>query len=209
MGTPDIFTEPDGDPDTLANLGPLRCLAGTWHGEPGTDIHPSEDGAETDAMVERYVAEPIDFQTNGPQLLYGLRYHTHLVRPGEIAMFHDQVGYWLWEPATGTIYMTLAIPRGQVLLARGNAAPDATSFTVSATRADIASNPFLDANFTTTDFTMTVTANPDGTWSYDETTTLLVRGQAEPFAHRDTNTLRLVKPPTPNPLALASKTTTT
>ena len=29
----DIFTEPqDVDPDTLANLGPLRRLAGVWEG---------------------------------------------------------------------------------------------------------------------------------------------------------------------------------
>ena len=52
--------------------------------------------------MERYELQPADFQTNGPQLLYRLRYHTHLVKPGEAAMFHDQVGYWLWEPATGT-----------------------------------------------------------------------------------------------------------
>jgi len=32
----DIFTEPaDVDPDTLANLGPLRRLAGTWESADG------------------------------------------------------------------------------------------------------------------------------------------------------------------------------
>ena len=32
----DIFTEPeDVDPDTLANLGPLRRLAGVWQGRKG------------------------------------------------------------------------------------------------------------------------------------------------------------------------------
>ena len=31
----DIFTEPDIDPDTLANLGPLRPLAGVWEGMKG------------------------------------------------------------------------------------------------------------------------------------------------------------------------------
>ena len=35
--------------------------------------------------------------------------------------FHDQVGYWLWEPATGLVMQTLAIPRGQVALAPGRA----------------------------------------------------------------------------------------
>jgi hypothetical protein len=36
----DVFTEPDGDPDTLAHLGPLRPLAGTWEGTVGADEHP-------------------------------------------------------------------------------------------------------------------------------------------------------------------------
>ena len=35
----DIYTEPEGDPDTLANLGPLRALAGIWEGT-GADQHP-------------------------------------------------------------------------------------------------------------------------------------------------------------------------
>ena len=36
----DIFTEQDADPDTLANLGPLRRLAGTWQSATGADINP-------------------------------------------------------------------------------------------------------------------------------------------------------------------------
>ena len=28
----DIYTEPDGDPNTLANLGPLTPMAGVWQG---------------------------------------------------------------------------------------------------------------------------------------------------------------------------------
>ena len=41
---PDIYTEPDGDPDTLANLGPLRPMAGVWEGTKGADEHPVVDG---------------------------------------------------------------------------------------------------------------------------------------------------------------------
>ena len=37
---PDIYTEPAGDPDTLANLGPLRPMAGVWEGTKGSDQHP-------------------------------------------------------------------------------------------------------------------------------------------------------------------------
>ena len=36
----DIFTEPNADPDGLANLGPLRPMAGTWESVRGVDAHP-------------------------------------------------------------------------------------------------------------------------------------------------------------------------
>jgi hypothetical protein len=97
----DIFTEPDPDPDTLANLGPLTALAGIWEGRKGSDDQPVAEGTETDRYLERYEMQPIDPQTNGPQLFYGLRYHVHVVKPGEVETFHDQVGYWLWGPAPG------------------------------------------------------------------------------------------------------------
>ena len=63
----DIFTEPeDVDPDTLANLGPLRRLAGTWEGIKGVDLNPKADGPERREFTERMVFEPIDPQANGP-----------------------------------------------------------------------------------------------------------------------------------------------
>src|SRR5215467_6497365 len=128
----DVFTEPTPDPDTLVRLGPLRPLAGVWTGTSGIDTHPIATGGETNQYVERIELQPIDAQTNGPQLFYGLRYHTHIVKPGEVETFHDQVGYWLWEPAAHTVVHTLAIPRGLVLLAAGSAEPNAAEFEVSA-----------------------------------------------------------------------------
>ena len=50
---------------------------------------------------ERIEMQPIDPQANGPQLFYGLRYHLHVNTREEDISFHDQVGYWLYEPATG------------------------------------------------------------------------------------------------------------
>ena len=116
----DIYTEPDGDPDTLSNLGPPEPDGRHLGGHRGADQHPVADGVEGNAFVEHYELQPIDRQTNGPQLFYGLRYHTHIVKPGEVETFHDQVGYWLWEPATNAVILTLGIPRGQVLLAGGH-----------------------------------------------------------------------------------------
>jgi hypothetical protein len=212
---PDIYTEADGDDDTLANLGPLRPLAGIWTSDDGADVHPVGpgsdiegpvvDGDEHSAFVERYELHPIDRQTNGPQLFYGLRYHTHITKPGEVETFHDQLGYWLWEPAAGVVVLMLAIPRGQVLMATGTAEPDATEFEVTATLGSdtngILSNPFLGSAFQTVGFRMRVTVNADGTWSYEEHTTMRLPDRRDLVDHVDRNTLRRIGDPTPNPLA--------
>src|SRR5262249_60064737 len=80
----DIFTEPDNvAPDGLANLGPLRRLAGIWQADKGVDINPKAQGPERRVFQEHIRMDPIDPQTNGPQLLYGLRYHIHINTPEE------------------------------------------------------------------------------------------------------------------------------
>jgi hypothetical protein len=202
---PDIYTEPEFDPNTLANLGPLAWLAGTFVGNTGTDVHPFEGGDERDGYHEVIVLEPIDPQTNGPQLLYGLRYHQHVRRHGEIETFHDQVGYWLYEPATGAITHTLAIPRAQIALATGVATPDATTFTVRAergsTEAGICSGAFLERHFTTVSFEMTVEIVDENSWRYREETVMRVTGRDELVRHVDESTLTRTAPATPNALA--------
>ena len=88
------------------------------------------------------------------------------------------VGYWLWEPETGNILLTGSIPRGQTFIAVGNAPADAKEFTVKAVRGSltngIISNPFLERSFTTESFEMTVKFHDDGSWSYDQTTTMII-----------------------------------
>ena len=192
----DIFTEPtDVDPDTLANLGPLRRLAGRWEGRGGVDINPKADGPEQRAYLERIDLQPIDPQANGPQLFYGLRY--------------DQVGYWLWEPATGLVLQTLAIPRGQIAIASGQASPDADRLVLTAERGQteygICSTAFLEYAFRTDSYRIEVVFNADGSWSYVTDTMLMVRGRSEPFTHRDRNTLAKTHEPEPNPLALIGR----
>ena len=206
----DIYTEPAAiDFDTLANLGPLAPMAGIWEGSRGLDVKPKAEGAKKQAFVERMELQPIDPQTNGPQLLYGLRYHTHVVKPGQVKTYHDQVGYWLWEPATGTIIQTLTIPRGQIAMAVGQAAADARAFELVAMRgaehAGICANPFLDHAFRTVEFRIRVTIHADGTWEYDEDTVLMIHGQAEPFHHTDRNRLTRIGMPTPNPMAAGNR----
>src|SRR5256884_245067 len=203
----DIFTEPSNiDINTLKNLGPLTEMAGIWEGSRSLDIPPKPLSApERQVFVEHTELQPIDPQANGPQLFYGLRYHTHIVKPGEVETYHDQVGYWLWEPATGNVIQTIAIPRGQTVMAFGHAAKDATSFELSAERGvttnGICSNPFLEEAFKTLAFRIRVVMKSHDAWTYDEDTTLIVRGQSEPFHHTDHGELTRVGEPTPNPLA--------
>jgi hypothetical protein len=211
----DIYTEAPSEDDTLSNLGPLRGMAGSWTSATGADVHPVGagsdisgpvvDGNEHNVFVERYELQPIDPQTNGPQLFYGLRYHTHIVKPGEVETFHDQVGYWLWEPAAHTVVHTLAIPRGQVLLAAGTAEPDAKEFEVSAAAGSetygIISNPFLNRAFRTVSFRIRVTINDDGTWSYEEHTQMRLPDRDALVDHVDRNTLTRAGAPVPNPRA--------
>ncbi len=204
----DIYTEPEPDVDTLANLGPLTGMAGIWTSAHGLDVNPKADGPERQPFVEHVELQPIDAQTNGPQLFYGLRYHTRIVKPDEVETLHDQVGYWLWEPATGAVIQTLSIPRGQTAMAVGRAAADAKSFRLEAVRGSetngISSNPFLEYAFRTVSYTITVSIHADGTWSYEQDTVLIIPGQVEPFHHTDRNTLRKIGEPTPNPTAQAA-----
>jgi hypothetical protein len=202
----DIYTEPANvDVDTLANLGPLRPMAGIWEGMRGLDVNPKPEGPRKQVYVEHIELQPIDPQANGPQLFYGLRYHTHIVKPGEVETYHDQVGYWLWEPATSTVIQTLTIPRAQAAMAGGHASADAKEFELVAKRGSetfgICSGPFLEEAFKTVEFRIKVMIGDDGTWSYEEDTVMMVRGRPEPFHHTDKNILTRIGDPTPNPLA--------
>jgi len=201
----DIFTEPAVSPNDLENLGPLRGLAGVWQADKGIDINPKAEGPERRVFREHIRMDPIDPQTNGPQLFYGLRYHIHINTPDEKITFHDQVGYWLWEPKTGLILQSVTIPRGQALLASGFAKAGDKQIAVTAKRGEtcygICSNEFLEQAFRTDRYSCTITFNDDGSWSYAISTVLLVEGRSEPFDHHDTNTLKLVAPPALNPLA--------
>ena len=202
----DIYTEQEASSDTLANLGPLRRLAGTWESRTGIDVNPKPEGPERRDYSEHIELQPIDAQANGPQLFYGLRYHTRILASDEDATFHDQTGYWLWEPATGLVLQTLSIPRGQVAIASGHATPDATELVLTAERGQteygICSTAFLEYAFRTDSYRIEVVFNPDGSWSYVLDTMLKVRGREEPFLHRDRNTLVKIAEPKPNPLAL-------
>jgi len=78
----------------------------------------------------------------------------------------------------GTVIQTLSIPRGQAAMAFGRAAADARTFRLQAFRGSetngIVSNPFLEHAFRTESYTITVSINVDGTWSYEQDTVLII-----------------------------------
>ena len=80
---------------------------------------------------------------------------------------------------------TVAIPRGQVALAAGQAAPDADRLVLTAERGQteygICSTAFLEYAFRTDSYRIEITFNPDGSWSYVTDTMLTVRGRPEPL----------------------------
>jgi hypothetical protein len=50
----DIFTEPEVSPDDIANLGPLRRLAGVWQADKGVDINPKAKARSDGCFARRW-----------------------------------------------------------------------------------------------------------------------------------------------------------
>ena len=100
--------------------------------------------------LERVTFKPFGPVDNGSQSLYGLDYKTAMWRDDEENPFHTEVGYWLWDGATGEVMRGFVVPRGITVLAGGTAAADATSFTLTATPGDpnynIGENKYLTDN---------------------------------------------------------------
>ncbi len=178
--------------------GPLSALAGEWEGEGGLDRafqHASGQVVET-PYREKLSFKPFGPVQNGRQALYGLDYKTAMWRGSEDNPFHTEVGYWLWDAATGEVLRGFVVPRGITVLAGGTAAADASSFELSARLGDpqypIGENTYLTKHASTRSYHVTITVNGDGTWSYDETSMLDIDELPEPLAHTDHNTLHRV-----------------
>jgi hypothetical protein len=185
------------DDAQIAELGPLAPLAGLWEGEKGDDIAPSDDrGTENNKYRERILFEVISPVQNHEQKLFGLRYHRTAWRLGEAAPFHEDLGYWLWDPAAKQVMRCFIVPRGVAVIAGGTVELSARTFTLTAESGSssygVCSNQFLDRNFKTLRFELTVTIHDGNSYSYAEDTQLQIPGQTEVFHHRDSNTLTRV-----------------
>jgi len=182
------------------NYGPLAALVGTWKGDKGVDKAPEPDGEERNPYYETITFEAAGDVTNAEkQTLSVVRYHQVVSRKSNDEVFHDQVGYWLWDPADGTIVETFVIPRGVAVVAGGNLAqPDSLDGElVFDVRADagspefgIVQAPFMFKQAKTTAFTHTITVNGDE-MRYSEITFLDIYEKTH-YEHKDLNTLKRV-----------------
>jgi hypothetical protein len=92
------------------NYGPLALLVGTWEGAKGLDVAPEPDGEERNPYYETITFEAAGDVTNAEkQTLSVVRYHQVVSRKSNNEVFHDQVGYWLWDPDDDTIVETRSL----------------------------------------------------------------------------------------------------
>jgi len=118
--------------EVMDNLGPLAALAGIWEGDKGDDTAPSDDrGTEKNLFRERMTFEPIGPVDNHEQKLYGLRYSTVAFRLGEGAVFHEELGYWLWDAKAKQVMRCFLVPRGIAVIAGGTVEPGGRRSTLS------------------------------------------------------------------------------
>jgi hypothetical protein len=173
------------------DYGPIGALVGTWAGDKGLDTSPEPVGEEKVVYRETIVFEAAGWVKNGgEQTLSIVRYHQSVNRVDTGEGFHDQVGYWTWDPADGTIAQSLTIPRAQALLAGGKASATDTVLEVSATAGDpvwgIAQSTFLTAKAKTTAYKHRSEISGD-TLKYSQTTSLEIYGRA--VEHTDESVL--------------------
>lgn len=180
----------------MSEWGPLHALIGDWEGTGGLDSAFSHSRGEvlSTPYLEKVTMKPFGPVDNGSQSLYGLDYKSAMWRDDEENPFHTEVGYWLWDAAAGEVLRGFVVPRGITVLAGViGVAAEATEYTLTAKLGDarygISENAYLGKNASSTDYTVTITNNADGTWSYAEHTTLRMTEFGDPFPHTDSNTL--------------------
>jgi len=177
--------------------GPLGPLAGEWAAEGGLDTAYSHSKGEVlgTPYLEKVTFKPFGPVDNGAQALYGLDYKTAMWRGDEENPFHTEVGYWLWDGATGEVLRGFVVPRGITVLAGGQADAEATTLTLKAAIGDaqypIGEGRYLTANASSVSYETTITVG-DGTWSYAETTMLRMKEFPDLLPHTDHNTLHKV-----------------
>jgi hypothetical protein len=181
------------------NYGPLTGLIGTWEGDKGMDVAPEPDGIEENPYYETITFEAAgDVENAESQVLSIVRYHQVVKRKSNDEVFHDEIGYWLWDSSTDIIIHSFTIPRGVCVLAGGKAPAqydplDGITLSVASKLGDpdwgILQSPFMRDNASTLEFRHSITIK-DKRLSYTETTVIDIYGN-KTFEHTDNNELTL------------------
>lgn len=176
--------------------GPLAALVGVWKGDKGVDRAPEPDGEEKNLYYETILFETIGDVTNAEsQTLSVLRYHQVVSRKSNDKVFHNETGYWMWDPQSNVIMQSFSIPRGVAVLAGGHAEPltygEEHIFEVSAAVGDpdwgILQSPFMRDNAKTLSFTHKISVEGE-MMKYSQT--MLLDIYDKQYEHKDINRLR-------------------
>lgn len=179
-------------------LGPLEQFLGHWEGNVGVDVsyHNKEDETAETTYFEKAWFKPIPIVENGQQTMHGVNYSMTAWRHGEehLDPFHDEVGYFLWEPATHQVMRCFAVPRGLAILAGATAQSGDTSFAFAATPGESAygmvQNKYLyERARCEAQFVSTFAFEDSETLSYTSDLTLNLQALGQVMHHTDKNTL--------------------
>jgi len=179
------------------DYGPLTDLIGVWKGYKGLDVAPEPGGAENNPYYETITCSAIGNVTNAEsQALSVVHYRQIVHRKSNNEVFHDETGYWMWDPREEIVMHSLVIPRAVCVLAGGKYtgeknAEGSARIEVAASIDDknwnIIQSPFMQKNACTTDFRQTITVG-NGKLSYSQRTTVEIYGKF--FEHTDQNELK-------------------
>jgi hypothetical protein len=179
------------------DYGPLAGLIGSWKGDQGMDISPEPAGTEENPYWETIVFEGIGDVTNAEdQKLVGVRYHQVVRRKSNDEIFHDQVGYWIWDAREKTVVQSIQIPRAVGVVAGGRyAGPTDGPVTLEVSAKlggddwGIVQSPYMAQNARTTEYRIVLKLDGD-VLHYAQTTVLDIYGKS--FDHTDESTLSRV-----------------
>jgi hypothetical protein len=184
------------------DYGPLERLIGVWKGDGGVDIAPEPDGEENNPYFETTTYSAVGDVTNAEaQTLAVIHYRQIVQRKSNGDVFHDQVGYWMWDAPTNTIMHSFVIPRAVCVLAGGvyTGKQDAEgravlelSAKVDDAKWKIIQSPFMQENASTTEFRQEVVVGGNRL-TYSQTTMVDIYGKT--FEHTDCNELTLLARP--------------
>ena len=181
----------------IEEYGPLSFFIGNWNSGKdwtGENQAPSPSRAtENTKFRQETKFEAMDIIKNHEQTLYPLRYYTIAWEEGSKNPFHEEVGYWIWDPADKQVLKSFIVPRGVSVNAGGTVQLKDQTFKLTASLGSetygICSNKFLNIEFKTVGYELEISKIDGDSFSYSENTMIKIKGQEKIFDHTEKNTM--------------------